>query len=158
MEEFNVIINNNIGIIVVVLAVLLLVETVVLVKSRGQVKALQEKYDYFTKGEAVNIDQLLTASLEQLEGQQKQLKSLEEKHQQLQEQVNSCLQVVRLKRYDAYQGMGGEFSYSLYLGNAKADGILLTSIYGREDSRSYAKKVEGGRSLTPLGEEEKELL
>ena len=54
--------------------------------------------------------------------------------------------------------MGGEMSYSLLLTDAKKDGILLTSIYGREESRSYVKDIKEGKSSYPLAEEEKKLL
>ena len=74
------------------------------------------------------------------------------------EQVQGCLQNVKLIRYDAFEAMGGEMSYSILLTDAKKDGLLLTSIYGREESRCYAKDIKGGKSAYPLAEEEQKLL
>ena len=68
------------------------------------------------------------------------------------------LQNVKLIRYDAFEAMGGEMSYSILLTDAKKDGLLLTSIYGREESRCYAKDIKGGKSAYPLAEEEQKLL
>ena len=61
-------------------------------------------------------------------------------------------------RYDAFDAMGGELSYSLLLEDAKKNGVILTSIYGREESRNFAKNVQDGQSSYVLTDEEKELL
>ena len=36
--------------------------------------------------------------------------------------------------------------------------VILTSIYGREESRCFAKDVQGGKTSYVLSEEEKQLL
>ena len=80
------------------------------------------------------------------------------KHNKLHEQVQRCLQNVKLVRYDAFDAMGGEMSYSMLLTDAHNNGVLLTSIYGREESRCYAKDIANGKSGYPLAEEEQRLL
>ena len=101
---------------------------------------------------------MLTDTLTELHKTQAELAELQAKHAKLQAQVQGCLQNVKLIRYDAFDAMGGEMSYSLLLTDAKKDGILLTSIYGREESRSYVKDIKEGKSSYPLAEEEKKLL
>ena len=124
---------------------------------KGKLNALQAKYDFFTQGEEANIDTVLTKTLNELHKSQAELAVLQEKHAKLQEQVQGCLQNVKLIRYDAFDAMGGEMSYSILLTDAKKDGLLLTSIYGREESRCYAKDIKGGKSSYPLAEEEQKL-
>lgn len=141
----------GLGIIVVILLVLV-------IQQRNTINALKKKYEYFTKGKDINIDQVLLQTMERMDTSEKELADLKKKHEALNEKVKGCLQVVKLNRYDAFDGMGGEMSYSLLITDAKKNGLILTSIYGREDSRSFAKEVVEGKAKTALAEEEASLL
>ena len=48
---------------------------------------------------------------------------------------------VALVRYDALKEMAGQLSFSIAMLNAAGDGIVLTSINGRSETRTYAKTV-----------------
>lgn len=158
MEELNLLAGQHIFIITVLLAVVIFILMIMLVMTRKKLAVMQDKYDYFTKGSEANIDQVLIRTLQELEKTQEELQQLQQKHGQLREQVKGCIQKVKMKRYDAFDAMGGEMSYSILLADENNDGIILTSIYGREDNRCYAKDVKGGKSSYVLAEEEKKLL
>ena len=140
------------------LLIIILVMLVILLILQKKTTKLQKKYDFFTKGQEINIDQVLTNALEELEQTQIALKELQDKHQQLRQQVKGCLQKVKMERYDAFDAMGGELSYSLLLEDEEKNGVILTSIYGRDESRCFAKLVKKGVCATPLAEEEKKLM
>lgn len=57
-------------------------------------------------------------------------------------------------RYNAFGNTGSDLSFSLALLDEQQNGVVITSIYGREESRTYAKPVEGGKSVYNLSEEE----
>lgn len=158
VEELNLLAGQHIFIITVLLAAVIFILLIMLVMTRKKLTVMQDKYDYFTKGSEVNIDQVLTRTLQELEKTQEELQQLQQKHGQLREQVKCCIQKVKMERYDAFDAMGGEMSYSILLADENNDGIILTSIYGREDNRCYAKDVKGGKSSYVLAEEEKKLL
>jgi hypothetical protein len=61
-------------------------------------------------------------------------------------------------RYDAFGDMGGHLSWSLALLDDEGDGVVLTSIHGRSDARSYAKSVSRWESDTQLSPEEAEAI
>ena len=44
-------------------------------------------------------------------------------------------------RYDALSEMSGQLSFSVALLNALGDGVVLSSINGRTETRTYAKIV-----------------
>ena len=155
MEGANLALSNNLTVVIAVLVLVIMILAGLLFSVKGKLNALQAKYDYFTQGKEANIDVVLTDTLTELHKTQAELQA---KHAKLHEQVQGCLQHVKLVRYDAFDAMGGEMSYSLLLTDAKKDGILLTSIYGREESRSYVKDIKEGKSSYPLAEEEKKLL
>lgn len=65
---------------------------------------------------------------------------------------------VGLVRYDAFEDMGGHLSFSAALLNGQGDGVVITSINGRADTRCYAKRVKSGQSEHNLSEEEEEAI
>ena len=67
-----------------------------------------------------------------------------------------ALRDMAIVRYDALQEMSGQLSFSLALLNAHGDGIVLTSINSRAETRTYAKAVVAGKSAQPLSPEEEE--
>ena len=158
MEGANLALSNNLTVMVAILGLVILALVIFLFRLKSKLNALQAKYDFFTQGKEANIDVVLTETLNELHKAQSELAALENKHAKLHEQVQGCLQNVKLIRYDAFEAMGGEMSYSILLTDAKKDGLLLTSIYGREESRCYAKDIKGGKSAYPLAEEEQKLL
>lgn len=161
MEQLNVMIGQHLavfGVILLAVVVLFIIMLALFISTRKKMGALQKKYDFFTEGKEANVDMVLTDTLHKLHEVQAELAALETKHKELHEQVQRCLQNVKLVRYDAFDAMGGEMSYSMLLTDARNNGVLLTSIYGREESRCYAKDIANGKSSYPLAEEEQKLL
>ncbi len=65
---------------------------------------------------------------------------------------------VAVVRYDAFTDTGGQLSWSMALLDDSGSGVVLTSIQGRNDSRSYAKNVAGWTSETQLSPEEEDAI
>ena len=61
---------------------------------------------------------------------------------------------VGIVRYDALNEMAGQSSFSLALLNSLGDGVVLSSINGRAETRTYAKPVVAGQSGPELSPEE----
>lgn len=59
-------------------------------------------------------------------------------------------------RYDAFADMGGHLSWSMALLDDQGDGVVLSSIHGRSEARSYAKSIAGWRCEQQLSPEEDE--
>lgn len=72
--------------------------------------------------------------------------------------LEACVQRVGLVRFDAFDDVGGQTSFSLALLDARGDGVVLSVLNGRETVRAYAKAVVSGRPSHPLSEEEKRAL
>ncbi|MGH3247822.1 MAG: DUF4446 family protein [Trebonia sp.] len=65
-----------------------------------------------------------------------------------------ALRDVAIVRYDALNEMSGQLSFSLALLNATGDGVVLSSINGRTETRTYAKTVAAGQGRQELSPEE----
>jgi hypothetical protein len=63
---------------------------------------------------------------------------------------------VAVCRYDALQEMTGRLSFSIAMINGLGDGIVLTSINGRTETRTYVRPVVSGKGEEPLSPEEEQ--
>jgi Protein of unknown function (DUF4446) len=61
---------------------------------------------------------------------------------------------VAVVRYDAFADMGGRLSFSAALFDAQGDGLVLSSINGRSETRTYAKALRAYESEHTLSPEE----
>lgn len=68
------------------------------------------------------------------------------------------LQKLGLIRFKAFQNSGGDQSFALAMLDAAGDGVVISSIFGRDEARVYCKPVEQGTSPYPMSEEEKEAI
>ncbi|MQY05241.1 DUF4446 family protein [Actinomadura macrotermitis] len=69
-----------------------------------------------------------------------------------------ALRDLAIVHYDALKEMSGHRSFSLALLNASGDGVVISSINGRTETRTYAKVVRGGHPLEGLSPEEGQAL
>lgn len=67
-------------------------------------------------------------------------------------------QKLGLVKYDAFQQMGGQLSFSLALLDEHNDGFLINSVHSTEGCYSYTKPILGGESELALGKEEQQAL
>ena len=73
-------------------------------------------------------------------------------------EAGDALRHLAVVRYDAFGDMGGHLSWSLALLDDSGDGVVLTSIHGRSDARTYAKNVTAWTSQQQLSPEEEEAI
>ncbi len=76
----------------------------------------------------------------------------------LHRQVTDALRHVAVVRYDAFGDMGGRLSFTAALLDDAGDGLVLTSIHGRSEARTYAKGVKSGASEQSLSPEEQQAI
>lgn len=63
---------------------------------------------------------------------------------------------VGLVRYDAFPDMGGMLSFSAVLADEHGDGVVVSAINGRQETRVYGKPLVSGDSEHTLSDEEQE--
>jgi hypothetical protein len=76
----------------------------------------------------------------------------------LRAEAAGALRHLAVVRYDAFQDMGGLLSWSVAILDDSGDGVVLTSIHGRSDARTYAKTVSAWTSEQQLSPEEQDAI
>jgi hypothetical protein len=72
----------------------------------------------------------------------------------VEEQVRRTISRIGIVRYDAFDDIGGQLSFSAALLDEHADGLVLSSITGRTGGRTYMKPIAAGEGGLPLSDEE----
>jgi hypothetical protein len=76
----------------------------------------------------------------------------------LRAEAKDALRHLSVVRYDAFGDMGGHLSWSLALLDDGGHGVVLTSIHGRSEARTYAKSITGWSCEQQLSPEELEAI
>lgn len=159
MTDFIGIINSihiYITMALVILVIILIILVLVLLRATSKV---ENKYRKFMRGvNNKNLEELVTSYLDKVDEVKKQSDFLKEQYEDIDKRTKGCLQKLSMIRYRAFDNVGSDLSYSLALLNDDNDGVVLTSIYGRNESTTYAKPIDKGISRYDLSEEEKQVL
>ena len=105
-----------------------------------------------------NILDLLESAIKQGLQTRSELEQVLVRFGQLADYHRLAFQRAGLVRFDAFDGVGGQQSFALALLDGNKDGVVLSSLFGREGARVYAKPVENGRSTYTLSQEERQAI
>lgn len=120
---------------------------------------LQRRYRQFMTGSnGLNLEAKLFALQRELEKVQNEIGVQERLLRKLALLLDYTFQGIGVVRFNAFQDTGGDLSFSVAFVDAQKNGVVITSIYGREEARTYAKPLQEGKSIYPLSEEEKEAI
>ena len=76
----------------------------------------------------------------------------------LRRESSDALRHLAVVRYDAFGDMGGHLSWSVALLDDAGNGVVITSIHGRSDARTYAKSITAWACEQQLSPEELEAI
>lgn len=98
-----------------------------------------------------NIQEILNV----LRDLEKKLEKTDKELKSLQKESKLCLQKIGIVRFNPFSEVGGDQSFSIALLDNNDDGLVITSLYSREENRVYAKPIKNGNSKYVLSSEEK---
>jgi len=76
----------------------------------------------------------------------------------LKAEAADSLRHISVVRYDAFGDVGGHLSWSVAMLDDGGHGVVLTSIHGRNEARTYAKSIAGWACEQQLSPEEEEAI
>jgi predicted phosphohydrolase len=75
-------------------------------------------------------------------------------YESLEARSRGRLQHIGMVRFNPFEDTGSDQSFAIALLDDRRDGIVLSSLHGRGQTRVFAKPVEGGESKHQLSDEE----
>lgn len=143
----------------VILAIMMLTVIILLIVQIKKVNILKKRLDKFFLGkDGMSLEQDIIGLCED----NKFLKNSTDKNKRdirnLYKQIESAYQKMGLVKYDAFNQMGGQLSFSLALLDENNNGFIINSVHSTEGCYSYTKEIKNGVSAISLGTEESEAL
>lgn len=120
---------------------------------------LLKRYRLLLNGnQGQDIEQLLLNQGAAIELLQSELAQLQRRVEVLGTEAKLHVQKVGTVRFCAFPDTGSDLSFAIALLDASDNGVVLSSLYGRNESRTYAKPILGGKSTYQLSDEEREAI
>ncbi len=156
MEAFKSIVQTFSFFLIIILAILIIVAFSKILQVNRKVNRLKKRYDNILNGRGeLDIEELLLAHTEEIDSIREELSKISGENARLEKNVSLSIQKVGFHKYDAFPDLSNKLSYTLVLLDSFDNGVMITSIYGRENSVSFSKKIEKGISKVDISDDEK---
>lgn len=146
--------DNMLGIsAIMVIAILVLIVLVSMLIIRINRLVTSHKSLMYGQG-GKNLENMLEEYLSKIKTAEAKVNLLETLCRKLEEYALKSIQNMSLIRYNAFENMGSDLSFSAALLDMSGDGFVISSINNRDETRVYAKPVKGSKSNYHLSSEE----
>ena len=123
-----------------------------------ELRRLRGFYERLVAGtQGGTMEQVLTEHLESVIRTRAQMEQITATVEALQESTQQDLQRLSLVRFNPFEDTGGDQSFILVLADSVGNGVLVTSLHGRDMTRVYGRVLQGWDSQG-LSDEEKQAI
>ncbi len=150
---------NYLPYFLLVFAVMVLIALTFFINLNFKMSKSKKRYEKLMTGmEGANLEQLLENHISEVRQLRGQVAQLTQQVEELTAVSRVCVQKVGVVRFRAFEDTGSDLSFAVALLDSEDNGVVLSSLFGRTESRVYAKPVEHGASSYLLSTEENEAL
>lgn len=142
-----------------VLTVIMIVVLIVLLMTISKVKKMKYRLNKLVKGkDSLSLEDEINELIEDNRYLKENTENNKKDISNLYRKLESAYQKIGLVKYDAFNQMGGQLSFSLALLDENNNGFIINSVHSTEGCYSYTKEIKNGVSALSLGKEEEEAL
>ncbi|MBD5499471.1 MAG: DUF4446 family protein [Lachnospiraceae bacterium] len=149
----------DIGYLFIGMTACILLLLILLIVSFRKTSQLEKRLDKFMLGkDAKSLEKDIIALYEDNKFIKINMDKNKKDIRTLYKNMESAFQKVGIVKYDAFQQMGGQLSFSLALLDENNNGFVLNSVHSTEGCYTYTKEIKNGECAISLGDEEKKAL
>ncbi len=119
---------------------------------------LKKKIEFFFREGDKDFLNLIKSKIKAIDLHQNEIKTVSQNLDKIENTFQKTLQKVGLIRYNPFQELGGDQSFSLAVLDKNNDGFIITSHYNQQFNRIYIKQIFKGKSNRSLSKEEQEAI
>lgn len=143
------------GAALVICLILFVLTLLIYVRQRR----LLTRYRKLLNGESPqDLESMLLEQDRMIRSLEAQVAALERQNASHLEDAKRHVQKVGMVRFNAFPDTGSDLSFAVALLDGEDNGVVLSSLYGRTESRIYAKPIQNGTSTYKLSDEEIEAI
>lgn len=143
-----------------VIAVLVLIILILLIVQMVKHRRLKRKYlDFMGGAEATSLEKEILSRFREMDEMKDHMDAVNQRLDDVDKALLQTFKKMAIRKYDAFQEMGGQLSFVLVLLTERNDGCIINSMHSsREGCYTYIKIINSGKCEAPLSEEENEAL
>ncbi|AFS79862.1 hypothetical protein Curi_c28960 [Gottschalkia acidurici 9a] len=145
--------------VLVIVSIILLIFNAI---NRAKIALMAKKYKDLSRllqlEKSESLEDTLITYLQELGAVKDGVRNLEFRYREMNDKLKVSIQKVGFIRYNAFNDMGSDLSFSIALLDENSNGFVITNIYAKDESNVYAKPIVDGKSTYPLSVEEMQAL
>ena len=159
IQQFMKAMMDNMPFIVVGMGLVLLIMLVIMINQGLKLSYMKKRYRKMMAGvDGANIERMLMGHIDEVKKVVEKSEQLDMENKRIDALLQTAVTRVGVVRFRAFEDMGSDLSYAVALLDSHNNGVVLSSIFGREDSRSYVKPITNGSSSYTMTQEEEQAL
>ena len=153
MEQYSLIIIFVLCIFVAVLFLLFIIAII-------QMSIIKKRFSRFMrpKSKTHNVEAMLLEYIDEVRAIKESNSKIVVDVADLNNKMKNCIQKVGVVKYNSFDDVGGDLSYSIAFLDEKNDGIVFNSLYYRDGCYTYGKEVIDGKAAVKLSNEEQQAI
>jgi len=109
-------------------------------------------------GGETGLDEILDSQMQRLASLSDRVDALVRLQQELDAALQHSIQRIGVVRFNPFPDTGGDQSFAIALLDKIGNGLVISSLHSRADTRVFAKQIANGRSRYPLSDEEQDAI
>ena len=159
MEMISNFINANNELIILASAVVSVISLILLIYNLQRTGNIVKKYNKLMEGmENQNLEEMLTSHLKTVNKMFSKTLEIESEYKSARKMAEKSVQKIGVVRFNAFDNTGSDLSFAVAMLDSFGDGVVISSLFARDETRTYAKPVEKGQSKYHLSDEEREAI
>jgi Protein of unknown function (DUF4446) len=155
MADLNAWLLDNLALAFGVLAALVVLLLIgFLVQSARLGRAVRDYRELVRGTDGATLHDRLVGSAEQAVKASERMDRIEAMHGVIEARTQRSIQHIGLVRFNPFDDTGSDQSFVIALLDDARDGVVISSLHGRSNTRVFAKPVTGGESQHALSDEE----
>lgn len=157
--QFSQILANNIHIISVIFVLVfigILVWIFLLQVSLRKFKRLQQ--EMFRGVTKKDLEEVLLYHTKKLEKTERDIEGINKRLKKIEADLQISIKKIGVVRFNPFGDTGGDQSFAIALLDSDGSGFVLSSLYGREETRIFAKPIKESKSTFKLSAEEEKAI
>ena len=150
---------NNSTYLIIAFGVLVVITYAIMINLWLDLSYMKKKYNKMMAGvDGGNLERLINGHMDEVSLVSSELKQQQRELERLDEILKKAITRIAVVRFDAFNDMSSDLSYCVAMLDTNNNGIVISGIFGREDSRTYVKPIVDGVSTYKLTHEEEQAL
>lgn len=147
MAHMNAVVMNNLLYVTAAFGFIILILSFVIISLKMDLSDLKRRYKKMMAGaDGENLERMLARLVEDTDKLSEDNRKIRDKLSRNENLLERAVTRVAVVRFDAFNDTSAELSYSIALLDEKNNGVIISTINGRESMRSYAKPIINGTS------------